>query len=118
MIFFFFLTNLIILGPLKFILYRLTPTLECGMTTELVCLKDVFPAFIPSTSFINARVGNVGETSKSKLDFENIQPPLSLQASLQSRSPKTHKRAPLDYCWRTSPWEGVGERSAAHRCRR
>ncbi len=43
-------------------------------------------------------VGNVEETTKSKLDFENIRP-LPLQVSLQSHSPKTDKRALPDHYW-------------------
>lgn len=41
--------------------------------------------------FIKAGVGNLGETTKSKLDIENVHP--SLQDPLQSNSPKTHERA-------------------------
>ncbi len=39
---------------------------------------------------LKARVGNIGETSKSKLDFESSWPPSPLQASLRNHSPKTH----------------------------
>ncbi len=53
------------------------------------------------------RFGNVGETSKSKLDFESIQLPPH-QASPQIHTPKTHKLALPDYSWRTSPRESSG----------
>ncbi len=55
-------------------------------------------------------MGNVEETSKSKLDVESIwwHP---LQASLQSHTPKTHEHALPDYSRRTSPRESVEERA-------
>ncbi len=49
--------------------------------------------FVDICVFLKARVGNIEETSKSKLHFEIICP------ALQSHSTKTHKRALPDYGW-------------------
>ncbi len=85
-----------------------------GLYSEAaVCQHFVF-MYQTGQCLIKAKVGNVEETSKSKLGFKSIRP--SLQAFLQSYSPKTHKHALPDYCWRTSPVSAGSECAQVGRC--
>lgn len=53
-----------------------------------------------------ARAGNIGGTSKNKIDFESLSKKKknhTFPSALLSHSSKPHEGAPPDYCCRTSP---------------
>ena len=87
-------------------------TIDVYLNTEVAVIpKQYIDSYTTQVTALKSTVGNVGETSKSMLDFERKISTPSFRAP-----PKPHECALPNYCWRTTPREKArGERSATSR---